>query len=159
MYTYFFKLTPSRNKSTINFLELEDNLRDAQKNVNSGTAFQRDGKQISIDFASMEPRAIYLTLTCKTPLLHAARSLSALTRYLVSHGEFSEYIYNKTLFNTELLSQDSSFGKEISEISDTDMLKGVIDLLYTYTTSTKKEADARLETINQIKTLIAPYLS
>lgn len=159
MYTYFFKLTPSRNKSSINFLELKDNLQEAQQNVNSGTAFQRDGKRIAIDFASLEPRVIYLTLTCRTPLLHAARSLSALTRYLVSHCELDEYIYNKTLFYIELLSQDSSFGKDASEISDTDMLKGIIDLLYTHTTSTKKEADARLETINQIKTLIAPYLS
>ena len=55
-----------------------------------------------------------------------------------------------------LISQDSSYDDLV--ISDTDLIKGIVDLLFTYTTTTKAEADMREQTISSIKELIKPYI-
>lgn len=160
MYNYYFELTPSKPNSTIDFTSnnIYKTLITSTENVNNGLAFKRDGKSITI--TNIEKKKIYMTLSCKTALIHAARSLSAITRYLTTHypNTYENEIYNKTLFSMKLLSQESSFGSEISDISDADLLKGMVDLLYTYTTSTKKEADLRMETIKNMKKLIRPFL-
>ena len=56
----------------------------------------------------------------------------------------------------DLISQRSSF--DDLEITDTDLIKGVIDLLFTHTTTTKEEATLREQTITQMKELIKPYI-
>ena len=161
MYTYFFHLSPSKSNSNIVYTDekVKNMLNEAITAINNGLAFSRDGKTISIN--NIDVNKIELTLSCKTALTHSARSLSALTRYLTTYYSeyFEPYVYNKTLFNMKLISQESHFGLETNEISDTDLLKGVIDILYTYTTTTKKEADLRIDTINQMKDLIKPFLS
>jgi len=161
MYNYIFHLSPSKANTDIDFTSdnVQRMLIEAVNSINKGLAFTRDGKAISLN--SIEVDKIELTLTCKTALLHSTRSLSALTRYLTrNYSEyFAPYIYNKTLFNMNLISQESHFGIETNEISDTDLLKGVIDLLYTYTTTTKKESDLRIDTITQMKKLITPFIS
>ncbi len=161
MYIYFFHLSPSKSNSNIDYTDekVQNMLNEAVVAINNGLAFSRDGKKICIN--SIDISKIELTLSCKTALTHSARSLSALTRYLTTN--YSEYfklhIYNKTLFNMNLISQESHFGLGTNEISDTDLLKGVIDILYTYTTTTKKEADLRIDTIKQMKDLIKPFLN
>lgn len=158
MYYYKFILTPSQPNSDIEYTKYQQEIISAVAAVNNGIAFKRDGKKIELETKDIQEKKIMLTLTCKTPLEHAARSLSALTRNLtVNYSEiFSQYIYNKTLFRMDLISQDSSFGD--TEISNTDLLKGVIDLLFTYTTTTKAEAQLRSETIKKIKELVKPYI-
>lgn len=160
MYTYRFELTPSKPGSDIDYTaaDIKESISESAKGVNSGIVYRRDDKSIEIE--KIEKQRIVLKLTCRTSLLHSARSLSAVTRYLTTYYQevFKDEIYNKTLFRMRLLSQESSFGRHGSDISDAELLKGVVDLLYTYTTSTKKEADSREETIRQMKELVKPYL-
>lgn len=158
MYFYGFKLTPSQPNSDIDYTKYQHELLKAVESVNNGIAFKRDGKRIELDKNDIKENEILLTLTCKTPLEHAARSLSALTRNLTGNypNIFSQYVFNKTLFRMELISQDSSFSD--LEMSDTDLLKGIIDLLFTHTTTTKAEADLRVQTIKSIKELVKPYI-
>lgn len=158
MYFYRFKLTPSQPNSTIDYTKYLQELSEAINSVNNGIAFRRDGKCIELAKNDIKEKEIMLTLCCKTPLEHAARSLSALTRNLTVNypSIFSEYVFNKTLFRMDLISQDSSFSD--LEMSDTDLLKGVIDLLFTHTTTTKDEAELRVQTIKTIKELVKPYI-
>ena len=158
MYFYDFKLTPSQPNSKIDYTKYQKEILVAVDSVNNGIAFKRDGKTIELAADGIKKNEIMLTLTCKTPLEHAARSLSALTRNLTGNypNIFSKYVFNKTLFRMDLISQDSSFSN--LEMSDTDLLKGVIDLLFTYTTTTKAEADLRVQTIDNIKELVKPYI-
>lgn len=158
MYYYNFKLTPSQPNSNVKFTEYIPEILAAANSANNGIAFKRDGKTIDIRNEDIAAQEIMLTLRCKTPLTHAARSLSALTRNLTGNYPdiFGKYIFNKTLFHMELLSQHSSF--DDLEITDTDLIKGVIDLLFTHTTTTKEEAALRERTITEMKELIKPYL-
>lgn len=159
MYYYCFQLTPSHPNSNIDYQKYRNEIILAINSVNNGIAFKRDGKTIEITNNDINTQEINLTLKCKTPLIHAARSLSALTRNLTGNypNIFSQYVFNKTLFHMELISQGSSFD-DMEEISDTDLLKGVIDLLYTHTTTTKAEAVLREKTISNMKELIKPYI-
>lgn len=158
MFTYVFELTPSKPRSEIDYCSIRQILLDTVESVNHGYSFQLDGKSVTV--SNIEPQKISLTLQCKTALRHAARSLSAITRYLTGHYAeiFQAEIYNKTLFHMNLISQKSSFDCNTDDISDTDLLKGVVDLLYTYTTTTRQEAQLRVETIHKMKDLIKPYL-
>ena len=159
MYYYRFQLTPSHPNSDIDYTKYQQVIISAINSVNNGIAFKRDGKNIEITNSDISSQKIHLTLKCKTPLSHAARSLSALTRYLTGNYPdiFAKYIFNKTLFHMEMISQYSSFD-DMNELSDTDLLKGIIDLLFTHTTTTKTESDLREKTISNIKELIKPYI-
>lgn len=159
MYCYNFQLTPSQPNSNIDYTKYQKEIISAINSANSGIAFKRDGKTIDITDKDIETQKITLTLKCKTPLGHAARSLSALTRNLTGKYPeiFAQYVFNKTLFHMNLISQKSSFD-DMDEVSDTDLLKGVVDLLFTYTTTTKAEADLRDQTISNMKELVKPYI-
>lgn len=158
MYYYSFLLTPSQPNSNINYTQFTNEILEAVESVNDGIAFKRDGKYIEMSPTGISNQQITLTLKCKTPLGHAARSLSALTRNLTTNYSdiFSQYVFNKTLFHMTLDKQYSSY--DDMNISDTDLIHGVIDLIYTHTTSTKDEADLREKTISCMKELIKPYL-
>ena len=158
MYYYRFQLTPSQPNSEIDYTNYQSEILSAVNSVNNGIAFKRDGKFIEMSNNDRNSKELKLVLKCKTPLVHAARSLSALTRYLTTNYSdiFSKYVFNKTLFHMSLISQDSSYDDLV--ISDTDLIKGIVDLLFTYTTTTKTEADMREQTISSIKELIKPYI-
>lgn len=158
MYYYRFQLTPSQPNSNIDYTNYQYEILSAVNSVNNGIAFKRDGKFIEMSNNDINSKELKLVLKCKTPLVHAARSLSALTRYLTTNYSdiFSKYVFNKTLFHMNLISQDSSYDDLV--ISDTDLIKGIVDLLFTYTTTTKTEADMRKQTISSIKELIKPYI-
>ena len=158
MYYYRFQLTPSQPNSEIDYTNYQSEILSAVNSVNNGIAFKRDGKFIEMSNNDINSKELKLVLKCKTPLVHAARSLSALTRYLTTNYSdiFSKYVFNKTLFHMSLISQDSSYDDLV--ITDTDLIKGIVDLLFTYTTTTKTEADMREQTISSIKELIKPYI-
>ena len=100
MYYYNFKLTPSQPNSNIDYTKHQQEILSSINSVNNGIAFKRDGKTIELTTTDIESQEIRLTLKCKTPLSHAARSLSALTRNLTGNypNIFAQYVFNKTLF-------------------------------------------------------------
>lgn len=157
MYNYTFLLTPARNKSDITFTKYKQLVLEAVNNINNGLAFKRDCKKLSIDVNNIRDKEITLILSSKNMLTNPSRSLSALTRYLTTYypETFHPYIYNKTLFNINLLSQATSSGLTTEEISNEELLKAIIDLLYSTDVITNK---SKKDTILQIKELITPFI-
>ena len=146
MYSYTFKILPSRQKSQITFTAHEAQLKEAVMNVNSGTAFRRDGKTLALS----EMTAV---LTSREPLPHPARSLSALTRYLtLQYSEtFEPYIFNKTLF-TITRSQETAPSRR-EPLSNEELLKAMVDFLYA-TPQTERVQAARAE----IEKVLEPFI-
>lgn len=58
----------------------------------------------------------------------------------------------------KLLDSSSIYSDEPSCISNEEMLKAIIDLLYAFTAKSAYETQNRKKTINQMKELIKPYL-
>ena len=58
----------------------------------------------------------------------------------------------------KLLDSTSIYSDEPSCISNEEMLKAIIDLLYAFTAKSASETQNRKKTINQMKELIKPYL-
>lgn len=58
----------------------------------------------------------------------------------------------------KLLDSSSTYSDEPSCISNEEMLKAIIDLLYAFTAKSASETQNRKKTINQMKELIRPYL-
>lgn len=158
MYNYTFLLTPARNKSDITFTSYKPLILEAINNINNGLAFKRDCKKIFLDANNVRDKEITLTLSSKNMLTNPSRSLSALTRYLTTYYPeiFHPYVYNKTLFNINLLSQETSCGRNTEEISNEDLLKAIIDLLYSPDVITNK---SKKDTILQIKKLMLPFIN
>ena len=155
MYSYNFLLKPANKHSNINYLEISDLITSSSISCNQGVTYTRDSKEMEL--IDIKPNQIQLKLHCKTPLVNASRSLSALSRELLKNNSdvFTDSIYNKTLFSIQLLDEQHSFSDE--SLSDPDLIKAIVDLLYTYTATTPADAEKRNSTISQIKTLVAPY--
>lgn len=158
MYNYTFLLTPSRNKSDITFTSYKPLILEAINNINNGLAFKRDCKKLFLDANNICDKEITLTLSSKNMLINPSRSISALTRYLTTYypETFEPYIYNKTLFNINLLTQETSTGLTPEEFSNEELLKAIIDLLYSTDAITNK---SKKETILEIKKLILPFIN
>ena len=58
----------------------------------------------------------------------------------------------------KLLDSSSIYSDEPSCISNEEMLKAIIDLLYAFTAKSASETQNRKKTINHMKELIKPYL-
>lgn len=158
MYIYTFKLSFAKKRTTLKFIECKDILSNAIKDINEGIAFKRDGKNFQIgQFGDNE---LILKLTSKNSLTNPSRSISALTRYLTTYhlDVFGSSIYNKTLFSLELLYQENLVSSIPQEMSNEDLIKGMVDLLYGYTSTSNSETLSRNKTIQEIKQLIAPYI-
>lgn len=155
MYSYEFLLKPANKLSEINYIHLSELIIDSIKMCNQGVTYIRDSKKIEL--IEIQPNQIHLILHCKTPLVNASRSLSALSRELLKKNPnaFTDSIYNKTLFSVQLINEDHSFSDE--SISDPELIKAIVDLLYTYTATTPTDVEKRNSTINEIKALVAPY--
>lgn len=151
MYSYTFKILPSRQKSQITFTAHEAQLKEAVMNVNSGTAFRRDGKTLAL--SEIKAREMTAVLTSREPLPHPARSLSALTRYLtLQYPEtFEPYIFNKTLF-TITRSQETAPSRR-EPLSNEELLKAMVDFLYA-TPQTERVQAARAE----IEKVLEPFI-
>lgn len=130
---YTFRLSPSRQKSDIIFTEHKQLFNEAIETVNAGIAFTRDCKQLTL--THIGEKEITINLTSQKPLANPSRSLSGLTRYLIAKypETFEPYIYNKTLFNIRILSQESTApSKNNFSMSNEEIIKEIVDLLYTY---------------------------
>ena len=87
------------------------------------------------------------------PLENPSRSLSSFTRYLTTYytDMFRKYLYNKTLFSINLIGQESSdYSIDNFSPSNEEILKGIIDLLYSHT-ETKDVQIARSKIIDILK--------
>lgn len=158
MYIYTFRLSFAKKRTTLKINECKDIILNAIKDINEGIAFKRDGKNFQIgQFGDNE---FILKLTSKNSLINPSRSISALTRYLTTYhlNIFENSIYNKTLFTLELLSQENFVSSMPQEMSNEDLIKGMIDLLYGYTSTSNSETLSRNKTIQEIKQLVAPYI-
>lgn len=153
MYIYTFLLTPSRNKSDIIFTEHKNTFLEAIDNINGGLAFKRDNKKLSISIEDIFEKEFKIVLFSKLPLKNPARSLSSFTRYLTTYypETFKKYLYNKTLFSINLISQKSSdsFIDDLGP-SNEEILKSMIDLLYSHTES-KEVQLARAQIVDILK--------
>ena len=140
MFCYSFILTPSRSKSDIVFTDFTNFFLEAVAHINAGLAFKRDGKELELDASAIKEKALRISLRSPIQLNNPSRSLSSLTRYLTSNypNEFKPYIYNKTLFNIKPDTQSSITGKTDNEMTNEELLKSIIDLLYTQTNSKEK---------------------
>lgn len=158
MYIYTFKLSFAKKRTTLKFHECKDIILNAIKDINEGIAFKRDSKNFQIEqFGDNE---FILKLTSKNSLTNPSRSISALTRYLTTYhlDIFGSSIYNKTLFSLELISQENLVSSMPQEMSNEDLIKGMIDLLYGYTSTSNSDTLSRNKTIQEIKQLMAPYI-
>lgn len=158
MYLYRFQLSFAKRKTTLNFSGNQDVMLEAINAINNGIAFKRDGKNFHIE--QMTDNRLILKLESKKSLINPSRSISALTRYLTTYhlDVFGGAIYNKTLFSIELLSQEHCVSTVPEDMSNEDLLKGMIDLLYGCTSASNSETLSRNKTIQEIKRLVAPYL-
>lgn len=156
MYKYTFILSPANRKNNIEFNYLEDNYKIftiAANNCNSGVTFRRSEKKIIIEQISQSQ--INLTLSSATELSSPTRTLSAYSRELIRLDKESSLldslIYNHTLFRTELIETVKTSPKSIDNISSAELLKAIVDLLYSstknYNTKRKNEAIAKLKEI------------
>lgn len=158
MYIYTFKLTFAKKRTILKFNECKEIITDAINGINNGIAFKRDGKKFHIE--DFRDNALVLKLSSKNSLANPSRSISALTRYLTTYhlDIFENSIYNKTLFSIELLSQENRTSSIPQEMSNEDLIKGMIDLLYGYTSISNSDTLSRNKTIQEIKQLIVPYI-
>ena len=159
MYVYTFKLKFSMRSTALKFNEYKNIFFDAIDNINDGAAFKRDGKRFNI--VQIEDKFLILTLSSKNSLKNPTRSISALTRYLTTYhfNIFGNSIYNKTLFCIEMLSHENHIPRQNpQDLSNEDLIKGMIDLVYGYTSTSNSDALSREQTIQKIKQLVAPYI-
>ncbi len=161
MHTYRFTLAPANRKINVNFKHLEDNYRifsTAADNCNSGVTFRRAEKKIVVE--QITEKQINLTLSSATELPSPTRTLSAYSRELIrldkESGLLNSLIYNHTLFRTELIETVKAPQKSIDTISYAELLKAIIDLLYSSTKSynTKQKNDA----ITKLKEIVLPFM-
>ncbi|WP_278951256.1 hypothetical protein [Anaerobutyricum hallii] len=159
MYVYTIELTPSKKNVSINYKDYLTILEEARDNINSGLTFLRDGKRI--DFEEILPKKVIINLKSAASLKTPTKSLSALTRYLTSNYSdlFSMYVQNQTLFKMNLINTQIDSPSNLNEISDEEMLKALIDLLYGFTAKSVSDSHRRIKTIKEIKELIRPFLS
>lgn len=162
MESYIFKLTAANRKSNTNFetIELEHKLfSKAAKNCSTGITFKRTGKSISIN--SITTDCITLTLSATSSLSSPTRTLSAFSRELIQLDKDSnlldDIIYNHSLFRTELLDTIQNCTLSAANISNPELLKAIIDLLFSpsnqYNTVQKKKA------ISSLKEIMLPFIN
>lgn len=158
MYIYTFKLKFAKRHTTLTFNGYNHIFVSAIADINNGLTFKRDGKIFKIE--KIEETFLILQLKSRNSLKNPSRSIAALTRYLTTYNFdiFGNSIYNKTLFSIELLSQGSYVSSiDPQTISDEDLLKCMIDLLYGSSMS-NSDIVSRNKTIQEIKRLVAPYI-
>lgn len=159
MYIYTFELLPAKKNKSIDYTSFVDIFKEATHYINKGLSFTRDGKELIIK--EVQPSKLIVILKSRDALKNPTRSLSALTRYLTTYYPtiFTAYIYNKTLFSMTLIQTKQLNTSDFADISNEEMLKGIIDLVYAYTAKSASDIQNRNKTIKEIKALIKPYLN
>lgn len=158
MYVYTLELTPAKKYGAIDYTSFTEIFNEACRYINKGLSYTRDGKELHMREINTDNLIVILKST--NSLQNPTRSLSALTRFLTTNYSniFKEYVYNKTLFSMKLIDTSCIYSNESSHISDEEMLKAIIDLLYAFTAKSVSDTQNRKKTIDQIKKLIKPYL-
>lgn len=158
MYVYTLELTPAKKYETMDYTSFTEIFNEACLYINKGLSFTRDGKELHVK--EINTNNLIVILKSTNFLQNPARSLSALTRYLTTNYSniFKEYVYNKTLFSMKLLESNCIYSNDSSYISDEEMLKAIIDLLYAFTAKSVSDTQNRKKTIDQMKELIKPYM-
>lgn len=158
MYIYTFRLSLAKKRTTLRLSACKEIITTAIEDINGGIAFKRDGKKFQIE--EYNDNAFILSLTSRDSLPNPSRSISALTRYLTTYhwDVFGSSVFNKTLFSLELLSQENLVSSMPQEMSNEDLIKAMIDLLYGYTSTSNSDTLSRKKTIQEIKKLMAPYI-
>ena len=158
MYSYLFSLKFAKKRANISFKGYIDIIKEAIENVNHGLVFRRDRKEMNIDH--WNDTEMFIKLQSREKLTNPVRSLSGITRYLMKfHSEtFDKLIYNKIIFTIILISQEIKSTEINTDLSNEELMKGMIDLLYSYTSTSNAETISRNKTIEQMKSLIAPYI-
>ena len=158
---YLFKLSAKNRKSNINFETIEREhgiFNRAAENCSNGITFSRAGKSLMI--MQIAPDHIKLILSSTSPLPSPTRTLSAFSRELIALNEgkgiLDSLIYNHTLFKAELVDTYQDMLTSIDEITNADLLKAIIDLLYSqsdsYNTIQKNKA------IDTLKETMLPFM-
>lgn len=160
---YRFRLSPADRKAAINFEEIERNTNlfsVAADNCNQGLSFRQSGKEIEIE--EIAPRSITLTLASAAPLANPVRSLSAFSRELLrldrEAGALRGCIYNHTLFSSQALKGLPQNRLSEITISDSELMKAMIDLLFSNAPAYKKDMKKRNAAIAEIKNILLPYI-
>lgn len=158
MYVYTLELTPAKKYETMDYTSFTEIFNEACHYINKGLSYTRDGKELHVKEINTDNLIVILKST--NSLQNPARSLSALTRFLTTNYSniFKEYVYNKTLFSMKLLESNCIYSNDSSYISDEEMLKAIIDLLYAFTAKSVSDTQNRKKTIDQMKELIRPYM-
>lgn len=161
MENYYFKLTPANRAGKINFKEIEDSFQlfsIAANNCSTGLSFRRDGKKITI--IEITDDYLKIILSSSFPLNAPKRTLSAFSRELLRLDQkthcLSSSIYNHTLFNTEAIEMPASDSMTVDDMSNSQLLKFMVDLLYTPLIESEQ---VRKQVINSIKEIALPFLS
>lgn len=164
-YKYVYSIVPAKRNSDLDFTKLKEILVEAEQQINRGIVYRRDGKHMNIPLERMTPQEMIVELDSEQQLRQPARSLSALTRYLTGQYAdiFSQYIFNKTLFDFKLLEvvDEDAFVKQESKhqrsLSDMDIMKAVVGLL-TYEPESDEDLREKDNLIFEIERLIGKYL-
>lgn len=158
MYVYTLELTPAKKYETMDYTSFTEIFNEACHYINKGLSYTRDGKELHVKEINTDN--LIVILKSANSLQNPARSLSALTRFLTTNYSniFKEYVYNKTLFSMKLLESNCIYSNDSSYISDEEMLKAIIDLLYAFTAKSVSDTQNRKKTIDQMKELIRPYV-
>ena len=158
MYVYTLELTPAKKYETVDYTSFTEIFNEACHYINKGLSYTRDGKELHVKEINTDN--LIVILKSANSLQNPARSLSALTRFLTTNYSniFKEYVYNKTLFSMKLLESNCIYSNDSSYISDEEMLKAIIDLLYAFTAKSVSDTQNRKKTIDQMKELIRPYM-
>ena len=162
MELYRFKLTPADRKSSLNFKSIDNNYNlftTAAANCSQGVSFKRDGKKIVID--EINEKYIIITLQSSAPLSSPTRTLSAFSRELLRLDKETKLlensVYNHTLFNTQQLEITPYEQMTINDISDTVLLKAIIDLLYSPTEGIDSEHVSKAKI--KLKEIMLPFIN
>lgn len=158
MYIYYFEISLAKKRTNKKISDFSHYLYEACANINTALTFQRDKKKLEVN--SIDDLYAYVSLSSENALTNPVRSLSALTRYLTTnYGEvFAPIIFNKILFQMKLIKQEVSASHSVDEISDEELIKSIIDLLYGYTATTNSETLARNKAIKDLKQIMHPFI-
>ena len=169
MTTYMFKSFPANRSCNINLAEIEKQYHiftTAVDKCNAGITFRKDGKKFSV--YAINESSVTLVLTSETELSSPARTMSAFSRELLrlntelkkeknTEKIIDDMVYNHSLFRTEMIDKNAAPVQTIENISSTELIKSIVDLLFSsytgYSTNQKKE------TIDELKKIMLPYIN
>lgn len=159
---YKFTLNPANRNVIADFQDIEKKSQifsKAASNCTNGATFQRYEKKVFVREISQNYIKIDLYSPCE--LTSPKRTLSAYSRELIRLNKninlLDNLIYNHTIFRTELIETKNTPQKSIDDVSSTDLVKSIIDLLYS--TTNNYNIKLRKKTIEKLKEIMLPFIN